>query len=406
MTAASLRTGPKVVMAPLPQPNWGGLHAVIEAVSPHVLDAGYEIRPVVPSSAQEIQKRFHRAGISAFTLEQTRLRRSINPADHIRFLSGLVTDPRALGALAEDCGAEIVQAAGLHNVQAPLAARRTGLALVWQIHSDFLPPVARRLLTPLATRMSDVIMVNGARVRAAFPLIERLSNDRIIEFRAPIDSDRFVFTDAQRQAARQRFNVGDDTIMIGTIGARSYQKGHERMVALAKRLSSDDRIRSVIIGGEIAAQVSSYNRTVVEPAQRDGLVDSGKLAWVDAGARVLDFLPALDIFVLPSRAEGIPVAMLEAMASSLPVVASDVGSIADVIKPDSNGFLIQPSPFDEDGFVTAVQRLAADPALRARLGANGRETAQRDFSAVSVAKAHVAAYETALAVRAAAKARS
>lgn len=392
-------SGVRVVMAPLPQPNWGGLHAVIEAVVPHLLGAGYEILPVIPTGAPEILERFQNAGIQAFELPQSRIRRSVNPADHVRFFKGLFEDPRTLAALAENLGAQVVQAAGLQNIQGPLAARRAGLALVWQIHSDFLPRLARRILTPVATRMSDVIMVNGGRVRAAFPLVERLPDARIVEFRAPIDPDRFAFTEAQRRSARSRLGFSEDTIAVGTIGAQSYQKAHERIVTLARELADDARFRSVIIGGEIAAQADAYARTVREPAKRAGLVDSGRLVWIDAGSHVLDFLPALDVFVMPSRAEGIPVAMLEAMASGLPVVVSNVGSIADVIQPEENGFLIEASPFDGAAFIKAVRTLAADPALRMRLGENARTTARRDFSAEAVAQAHVKAYDKALAVR-------
>lgn len=344
---------PVVVMAPLPQPNWGGLHAVIEAVAPLVRKSGFEIRPVTPVSAPAIHERFHSVGLRAETLAQSRLRRSLSPVEHARFLAGLVKDPRALADLARRLNARIIQAAGLQCVQGPLAARRSGLSLVWQIHSDFLPPAARRVLTPMATRMSDVIMVNGSGVRAAFPLIERLPEERIVEFRAPIDADRFTFTKADREAARARLGVDASTVLVGTIGARAYQKAHERIVAMASALDGDERVRTVILGGEIAAQAEAYQRDVREPAERAALTARNKLTWIDAGAHICDYLPALDIFVMPSRAEGIPVAMLEAMAAGLPVVASEVGSIGAVIEPDESGFLIKPDPFDANGFVTA-----------------------------------------------------
>jgi len=389
----------KVVMAPLPQPNWGGLHAVIEAVAPHVRRAGYEIRPVVPTGAPEILQRFIDAGVTAAEVRQSRLRRSANPADHVRFLAGLVTDSRALVAMARQWDASLVQAAGLHCVQGPIAARQADMALVWQIHSDFLPPAARRFLTPLATRMSDVIMVNGSRVRAAFPLVERLPDDRIFEFRAPINAARFEFSQVERQSARERLGLAPDAVAIGTIGARAYQKAHERLVELAHRLDEDDRVRTVIIGGEIAAQTKAYARLVHEPADRAGLTQRSKIKWINAGSQVRDYLPALDIFVMPSRAEGIPVAMLEAMASGLPVVASDVGSISEVIQSGANGFLVRSEPFDSTGFADTVRRLVNDADLRAKLGAKAQETARRDFSAESVAEAHVRAYERALKVR-------
>lgn len=388
----------QTVLAPLPAPAWGGLHAVIASIHPVVRDRGFNLCPVVPTG--DLLERFSDLGVDAIGLDQSRIRRSLNPAHHWRFLNGLFRDPQALAALARAHQAKVFQLAGLQHVQGALASRQAGTALVWQIHSDILPAPARRILTPYARRASDVIMVNGPQVRQAFPGVARFDANRVVEFRAPINTARFTFDAESRASARQRLGIAADEIVIGTIGNQTHQKAHDRIVDLADDLSDQDQIRFVILGGAVDSNRTYYRDSVLDPARDRGLLDSRRLQIIDAGSRVADYLPAFDLFVMPSRAEGIPVALLEAMASGLPVVMTDVGSVREAVLDGENGFLVKAEPFERNRFARSVSQLVKDPDLRARMGRRSREIAQSRFSAETVAEAHVAAYRKALAHKA------
>jgi glycosyltransferase involved in cell wall biosynthesis len=89
-------------------------------------------------------------------------------------------------------------------------------------------------------------------------------------------------------------------------------------------------------------------------------------------------LAAASIFVLPSYAEGMPIALLEAMSWELPVIATPVGGIPEVITHEVNGLLIAPG--DIDALAATLDRLLRDPPLRSRLGAAGRATVAAHFS--------------------------
>jgi glycosyltransferase involved in cell wall biosynthesis len=95
--------------------------------------------------------------------------------------------------------------------------------------------------------------------------------------------------------------------------------------------------------------------------------------WLDPEQRD-DLLAASDVLVLPSHNEGVPMAILEAMAHGLPVIATPVGGIPDVVQDGREGLLVEVT--DQVALTTALDRMVADPGLRTLLGKGARATAE------------------------------
>jgi glycosyltransferase involved in cell wall biosynthesis len=135
--------------------------------------------------------------------------------------------------------------------------------------------------------------------------------------------------------------------------------------------------------------------TVETEVRRLGLHDSVALA----GTRhdVPELLARADVFALSSRSEGAPLSILEAMAAGLPVVSSRVGGVPELVADGETGLLVPPG--DPAAMAAALGRLVADAGLRRRLGAAGRERAQRCFDVRRQRRAHLACYARELSRR-------
>jgi glycosyltransferase involved in cell wall biosynthesis len=168
--------------------------------------------------------------------------------------------------------------------------------------------------------------------------------------------------------------------VLGAFGRLEPQKGFDVLLEAVARLPE---ARAVLVGD------GSERGRLASLAARLGVEDRVRLAGWDPEPRRL--LPALDVFVLPSRFEGFPLAILEAQLAGLPVVASDVGSIDEAVVPGETGILVPPD--DAEALAEALRPLLADAGLRERLGARGRERVLARFTAGHMARRFEALYE-------------
>ena len=174
-----------------------------------------------------------------------------------------------------------------------------------------------------------------------------------------------------RQDVRRELGVDPETYLIGAVGRLSPVKGHSSLLRAARLvLHKQPRAKFLIVGdGPLSAEL----RAMAVELRIDG-------ACLFAGHRtdVHDLLSAIDVFVLPSLSEGIPMALLEAMALGTPVVATAVGGIPEVVRHRVNGILVHSG--DERALADACVALTVDRDLAGRLVTNGRQTVEQAFS--------------------------
>jgi glycosyltransferase involved in cell wall biosynthesis len=113
-------------------------------------------------------------------------------------------------------------------------------------------------------------------------------------------------------------------------------------------------------------------------ANRLGIADRLRFAGFADQNGVRDLLMASDIFILPSFAEGVPVSLMEAMACGVPVIATNVGGVTELVEPEKTGLVVPPASVD--ALAEAIARYLSDPDLRRLVAENGRRKVEADFN--------------------------
>jgi L-malate glycosyltransferase len=269
-------------------------------------------------------------------------------------------------------------------------ARGLARTLVATRRMDYRP---NRLFAPwLYNRAVDAVAAISEHVAEALGEAG-VDRSRITIIPSGVDCERFRPPSAlERDTARRLLGVKPDEIAVGTAGMLEERKGHRYLLEAIAALASGSA--GPVTGGLrcLIAGEGSRKEELLNWCARLGIGDLVVfLGLVEDSRTVLD---ALDIFVFPSRREGLGVALLEAMASGLAVVASRTGGIGEVVEDGRTGSLVGPN--DASALAVAIARLAANEAMRRRLGEQARARVCEGFSMVAMARRTIELYRACL----------
>ena len=312
-------------------------------------------------------------------------------------------------------GAEVIELPMRGDADAPLAwrlarlARRSGAQLL-HLHSrrgaDVWGGVAARI-AGLPSVLSRRVDNPESRVAAAikYPLfdhvitiseaIRRVLLDAGVApggiscVRSAVDASPYLHP-VERAALTREFGVGEDELLVGIVAQLIARKGHRHLIDAVDALRArHPRLRVLVFG-----------RGPLEPALRAEVQQRGlSNHFVFAGFR--DDLPrwlgGLDLLVHPAQMEGLGVALLQASAAAVPIIASRAGGLPEAVADGVTGLLVPPG--DGQALCAAMDTLLCDPARRRRMGDAGRARVLAEFSVETMAEGNLAVYRRVLASR-------
>lgn len=198
-----------------------------------------------------------------------------------------------------------------------------------------------------------------------------------------IPLERFQHPCEQRSRARAALGLPADASVIGCVGRLVELKNHRIVLeVLPDLLRQWPDLRLVLIGG---GELEPTLRT-----EAAALGVCGQVVFAGARADVAQLLPALDVFVLSSLTEGLSIALLEAAAAALPIVATAVGGNPEIVRHGETGLLVPPA--DGTALLEAVRQLLSNPLARHALGRRAREWVERHASIDALCDAYDAFY--------------
>jgi glycosyltransferase involved in cell wall biosynthesis len=380
----------------------GGAQEVVRTLAEYLVEE--DCAPVVCAFRDgPIRSQIERLGIPVEILPD---RRHGVTVPHL-FVADMLRIRRALADIVERHQIDVIQTHLLQVLDFLVLTlrRHAGPRVFWSIHNYnftlradqlqrhrwLLGPkrMGYRLLYRLAARWVDGFIAVSDEVRTA--LLDQIGpiDEKIMVICNGVDVRRYC-RPADRAELRRQMGLSADAHLMTLVGTLKRQKGHQYLIdALREILPSFPRLHVLFVGdGELGVELRARARS----AGVDGHVH-----FLGSRGDVPAILAASDSFVLPSLWEGLPMALIEAMASGLPIVATEVSGTKQVMIHGETGLLVAPG--DVGALVSAIVAVLSDQARACAMGAAARDRVESAFSAKKQAEEHIALFRRAAECR-------
>jgi L-malate glycosyltransferase len=233
-----------------------------------------------------------------------------------------------------------------------------------------------RIACAVGYRLADRVLANSRAVATSLVGDEGIPAERVVVVPNFLDASAFdPLPGSTREQLLALFGVPLDALVIGVVARLNPIKDHASLMrAVATLAPRWPRLHLVVVGRGVERD------NLVRLARDLGL--SQCVHFVGLQPQKPNLHALFEVSVLPSRSEGFPNVVLEAMAAATPVVATAVGGTPDAVIDGETGLLVPPG--DTEALAKAIESLLADPARRTSMGSAGRERAGRLFQASSV----------------------
>jgi glycosyltransferase involved in cell wall biosynthesis len=308
--------------------------------------------------------------------------------------SGRRISPGAIVDLARLIRRRDVRLLHSHSYKATIfgyfAARLAGIPLIETNHLYPPMPLDNRKLQIYARigafflRFADRTVAVSQKIRTTLAA-HGVSAQKIDVIENGIDFERCRAAAAEdRSALRKRLGIEEDRFIIGGIGRLTQQKGFEYLLEAVPEICRMHEKAFFIIAGDGPLMGVLKHQAL-------SLRIGDRIRFLGFRPDVLNILALMEIFVMPSLDEGLPMAMLEAMAIGVPAVLTRVGEIPHVVQDGRNGFLVEPR--DSAGLADGILRLIGDPMLRKRLKENGLQTVMTGYTDRAMSRRYRCIYD-------------
>lgn len=222
-------------------------------------------------------------------------------------------------------------------------------------------------LAGIGHRLDSAITANSALVGEIMVKRRVVAADKLVVIPNTIDVDDYIVSEDIRRATRESLGLANETFTLVAIGRAKANKDYGNLLRAVSLTDSDIE---VLIAGDIGEEPE------LEPLRRS--LDLTNVRFLGFREDVPALLASADALVLSSSGEGLPNVVLEAHAAGLPVVATDVGGVREVVSDGKSGFVVPPR--NPDALAAAITRVRnLSPEARTHMGHVGRRSVTKGF---------------------------
>jgi len=311
----------------------------------------------------------------------------------LRFIVWLPWSVYKIRRVIRSQGIDIVHIDGVTNFVPSLAARLTRRPIVW-LYNDHLVGPLKRLLRPLLTAFSTVVLVQGEKLKEIRTGDNPKLHAKTTVLHSCVELGRFnpaEYSGRQKEQLRRELGIPDDCAVIGTVGNVNRFKGCAYFIQAAREIKEvHGSVKFLIVGRQLDTD-PGYWEQLQQLTRENGLEDD--IIYTGFREDIAAVMAILDVFVLASILESCPLVVLEAMAMRVPVVATDIGAVSELIIDGQTGTVVP--AHDASALAEAALAYLKMPVTeRAGITQAARQRVETEFSADRIAQQQEHIYKT------------
>ena len=263
----------------------------------------------------------------------------------------------------------------------------SGVSLVYTEHDRSFPtPLRLKYFHYFFGKYATTVIAVSKAVKENLEKYEHIKNVKVIY--NGIDPDLFKPASIEEKILKKReLGLNKNDFVLGNVGRMDYWKNQRILIEILPDLKKiSPQIKLILVGrGE---EEGNLKKLAIKKGVKNDVIFLGQRSDVN------QILKAFDIFVFPSLTEGLPLVVIEAMATGLPIVASHVGGIPELVVNGETGFLVSPTSKEE--IKEAIIKLLNNPELRKEMGQIARKRFETHFSLSQMVQKYMEVYEKAV----------
>jgi glycosyltransferase involved in cell wall biosynthesis len=342
--------------------RFGGPHRLAQTTGRQLREHGVETLFLLGQKSDDV---WQPDGFHAFACKHIQCFTRRHPLlNFVTFCCFLPANLLKIRKIVRSNGVGIVHVDGITNFVPALAAWLTRTPVVWH-YNDHLPDPLRWMLLRLVRALASAVIVQGEKLKEVRTGSDPKLHRKTVVLYPGIDLREFDpdRRDAQaRVRLREELGIPVDSPLIGTIGNMNRFKGHTYFIRAAQRIKEQVKNAKFLMVGRKLDTDPDYWKQIQQLTAECGLKED--VAFAGFREDAAGILSILDVFVLSSILESCPNVVLEAMAMKVPVVATDVGAVPEMVIHGRTGFVVQ--PHDADAIAEAVLACLQKPEEQVR----------------------------------------
>lgn len=259
-----------------------------------------------------------------------------------------------------------------------LAAKLAGRKILWHIHEDLVPNLWNKIRIFLIKRLAYTVIFVASVISRPFG--RKLSKQNWVIVSNPVAIERFSVTPAEAKECRKELNIPENAFVILNVGFITRRKGIDILLKAYARIKSEFPDSRLVIAGSHSNTPPSYWNELQQIIAQHKLNEN--VLFTGHREDIARLMAMSDMLVLSSRNEAVPICVLEAMVSGLPVVATNVGAIEEILEHGKLGIIVPPE--DEMALAEGIRKLITDRAKRQELSQLAQQKARETYKSQTI----------------------